>query len=524
MNNIEQLDNKVKNTLSEFLQGNFSSNDIEKIITEINSFSESRFSLNYFCKISISYQKIDEGLSNINEKQLERKEKGVYYTDRDITEFIIDECLSNLNEYDYIESTVFDPTCGSGEFLLSALKRKLLLNEKLNERKSIKHILKTIYGNDLNRDSIFITKLRLFLFILNEYGINEIEGLGKILNKNFLCEDILNCSIKKRFNIIIGNPPYVEEKNNSKYGNIYADVLDKVCDLSAPEGIIGFIIPLSYVSTPRMANIRKKINNIYNKQYLYNYADRPGCLFTHVHQKLTILIAQKSDVKVLYTGNYQYWYNEERKNLFVKQSNILNPYAQTCYIPKLGTREDKDIYEKILKQSNTISTFIDTSKKQEKLNKPSLYLNMRATFWIKAFLNYHKGSEYKELFFDTEDKRNYLYCLLNSSLFWWFWICISDCWHITKKEFDSFKFPIEYDDKKVKELANKLEEKLESTKKYVGTKQVDYEYKHKNCLREINEIDNYINSLYGLTSKENFYIQNYSLNYRIGAGAKNECN
>ena len=148
---------------------------------------------------------------------------------------------------------------------------------------------------------------------------------------------------------------------------------------------------------------------------------------------------------------------------------------------------------------------------------------MRAAFWIKAFLSKHTGNEYQELCLRNIEERNYLYCLLNSSLFWWFWVCISDCWHITKKEFDNFRFPIFFDSALVNELSCSLENQLEKTKEYVGTKQVDFEYIHKKCLKEINAIDDYINCLFGLTDDENNYIKNYALIYRTG-GNNNECN
>ena len=70
-------------------------------------------------------------------------------------------------------------------------------------------------------------------------------------------------------------------------------------------------------------------------------------------------------------------------------------------------------------------------------------------------------------------------------------------------------------------MANSLEQKLEDTKVFVGTKQTKYEYKHKECVDVIHEIDNYINSLYGLTNEENMYIKNFSYRYRVGGGVSN---
>ena len=115
-------------------------------------------------------------------------------------------------------------------------------------------------------------------------------------------------------------------------------------------------------------------------------------------------------------------------------------------------------------------------------------------------------------------------CLLNSSLFWWYWICISDCWHITQKELNGFTVPHLNNYTQVNRLAQALENALEQTKEYVGTKQVDYEYKHKNCTNEIHAIDDYINDLFGLTAQESLYIKDFAFRYRIGGGVEDEGN
>lgn len=507
----------IRIQLSSYLKCSFTNIEITEILKELNLFFPDEMILEETEK-ELSYSDLEEQLFNINEKQVQRKEKGVYYTDNDVTEFIIDECISHKDEVTFLLSSIFDPTCGSGEFLITALKKKITINTTISDKRNIKDIVKTIYGNDFNPESISITKLRLFLFILNECGVNSIKNLGRILNENFSCEDFLSYSNQRKFDFIIGNPPYVENKGKTVFGNLYADILNRVCNYSNDKGIIGFIIPLSYISTPRMYKIRSRISETYNTLYLYNYADRPGCLFTQVHQKLTILIAAKTEEKRLITGNYQYWYNEERASLFKKQTSIINPFKNEKFIPKLGTVEDKSIYEKILNKSESLNKMILDPKENDINNKPCLYLNMRAAFWIKAFLIKHSGNEYKQFVFENESKRDYFYCLLNSSLFWWFWICVSDCWHITNKEIDAFKIPVSFDSKIVKQLANNLDKQLEKTKEYVGTKQTDYEYKHKNCLKEIHAIDDYINNLFGLNNNENNYIKNYSLVYRTSGG------
>lgn len=195
----------INNLLYSYLSNAYKQNEIVSIINEINTFSKNPIVLNKN-DISKTYDELETCLSRINEKQSTRKEKGVYYTDNDITEFIVNECMIHYEMLFFLSATVFDPSCGSGEFLLTALKNKVIINNDECKKKSIKEIFTTIFGNDLNEESIFITKLRLFLFALKETSLKEVKGLGKILNKNFTCEDFLAYNSKNKFDIIIGNP------------------------------------------------------------------------------------------------------------------------------------------------------------------------------------------------------------------------------------------------------------------------------------------------------------------------------
>ena len=115
-------------------------------------------------------------------------------------------------------------------------------------------------------------------------------------------------------------------------------------------------------------------------------------------------------------------------------------------------------------------------------------------------------------------------CIFNSSLYWWFWIKISDCWHITNKELTNFKIPsfISDDDyKELEKLSQSLNKKLEKTKNKINTKQAMFEYKHRFCKDIIDLIDEKLGKLYKFSKKEIQYLQNYQIYYRV-AGELNE--
>lgn len=522
-----------------FINQNYTNSDRLIIYKELNNILDFKIETFDVCDSELNYEKVQKILSSINEKGNNRKNKGVYYTPSDLVKFITINLAklsceklqpNNLHTLDLTsipysqfcyKKTVFDPTCGAGEFLLAGLDLKLDLLELNHENVTTGKIVKvvnTIFGNDINKESIIITKIRLLLSVLHRFGVKRIKGLATSLNTNFTNIDYIEtpADVPGLFDIIIGNPPYVEDSKSDskplkKYGNIYANVLENSSKQLKENGVFGYVIPLSYISTLRMKKIRDVLNNELGEQFILSYSDRPDCLFTSVHQKLNVFFAKKSNKNVCYTSNYQYWYKNERDNLFKNITVIKNDFITPNFIPKIGNEEDAKIFKKVYSTTNIISDYLDQ-------NENPIYLNMRATFWIKAFLEKKDSSEYKRLEFN-ENVRYLMACILNSSLFWWFWICISDCWHITNKELNSFRVPFEFEHEKVKKLALKMEKRLEETKVYVGTKQTEYEYKHKECIDVIHEIDDYIAELYKLTESENLYIKNFNLRYRLGGGA-----
>lgn len=535
VNNFTKYRKEIIDSLHILLNGNYLKYDIEN---SIYSNEELNMSNDGFQNI----------LSKINEKSKKRKSNGVYYTPYDVSKYIIcnafitrmfadnnkthnfddgiellsDMSTKKINELLY-KMTVIDPTCGGGEFLVNTfeLKYEILCNvNDITDNKILK-ICETLYGNDIDDESSDISKIRLYFYVFEKLkDKNSYAKLAEIIKNNFTNYDFISDSIKlnRHYDVIVGNPPYVEygkysqkEKLINNFGNVYADIIKNSIDLLNDKGVLGYIIPLSYTATSRMSKIRDYVVSNMKKQFILNFADRPDCLFDGVHQKLNILITQKGkENHKKYTSNYKHWYNEERKKLLNGREVRLCKYNFEQFIPKIGNELEESIFDKVLcSNTNNIYDLQDFKGKE-------LYLNMRACFWVKAF-SFNPGSNEYKKFIYSENNYHFVLCLLNSSLFWLYWTIMSDCWHITSKELKSFKIITNKIDKdKFKKLAIKLEKKLENTKKYVGTKQVDYEYKHKLCKDVIDEIDNELKNIYDLTEEELNYIKLFAIKYRTG--------
>ena len=524
-----------------YIQEEYSSKEVELICNELKAIvRQEDFKCNRFGSTKRTYTQVQDALSKINEKQSIRKSKGVYYTPNDVVRFILTNSIKasfgkltaanisnmSLDNIPYrsfcCDKTVFDPTCGAGEYLLTALEMKIdLLKNKTNITKSlVRKTVSTIYGNDVNVESIIITELRLLLFIIEACGADYCTGLGNIMNRHFTSFDFIaeEIAFVDKYHIVVGNPPYVEDSKSglelsNRYGNIYANILLNAAKKLEKNGSIGFIIPLSYVSTRRMKKLRDELGMLVSEQYILSFADRPDCLFDSVHQKLCILIGKdKKSEKTVYTGNYQYWYKRERCTLFTNIQMVKNKHENADFIPKLGTEQDINIYKKIT-DARKMQSVYDISRN----GTESVYLNRREAFWMKAYREKVDDPEYKVFSFKSPIEADYCYCLINSTLFWWYWIGVSDCWHVSKA-LNGFMMPKKVDMTRALELAQDLRRRLEETKVYVGTKQTQYEYKHRECLEEIWAIDDFVNASYGLTEAESNYIKNFAIRYRTSGG------
>ena len=183
------------------------------------------------------------------------------------------------------------------------------------------------------------------------------------------------------FDVIIGNPPYVEYSKVKKdytligyetesCGNLYAFVLERSFDLIHQYGRFSMIVPISIVSSNRMSAIRTKTIDSCQRIWLSNFAIRPQPLFPEIMQRHSIVLAEvgKRHASKIHSTKYLRWTAGERETLFAKlfytfdmqsgkSSNIIhkvsNPIAEELL--------KKIIDGKVIKHSNSGQWFNDGS-------------------------------------------------------------------------------------------------------------------------------------------------------------------
>jgi len=165
-----------------------------------------------------------ELISNIYEEFIDDKKKsGIVYTPPFLVNFLLDQLIPITSNDTNYHLKIIDPSCGSGVFLIQAYKRliyrwKIANNWKTPSLKVLKDILiNSIFGVDIKEDAIRLTAFSLTLALCDELSPKVIWENLKFdkLQNNLFADDFFrvlnNRKLKTKFDIVIGNPPFIAE-------------------------------------------------------------------------------------------------------------------------------------------------------------------------------------------------------------------------------------------------------------------------------------------------------------------------
>jgi Eco57I restriction endonuclease. len=342
------------------------------------------------------------------------------------------------------------------------------------------------------------------------------------------------------FDVIIGNPPYVEyrkieyslkEYKTISCGNIYAQVLERTHSLINKSSHLGWIVPISVCCTDRTISIQKLLKSKFLR-YVSSFDIFPAKIFEGAAQRVSIILELNG--KGLFTSKYYRWLQRERAHLMAGIAYHQNDkFDKEGWTPRINSFMQNSILEK-MSHNNTIYQFVHS-----KYSEP-LYVHRIINNFVKAvdFEPYFKkgdgttthSDDFKQLYVINEYK-NTILCILNSSLFYWYWRCHGDGFHCGFKDIDKFPFTI-----------IDMEQNLELWKNLRQRLMYDFSLNSKIRIRNqqrtgkvelqtffigkskhiIDEIDKVLARHYDFTEEELDFIINYDIKYRMGDGLNEE--
>ena len=470
-----------------------------------------------------------------------------------------------------LKISVFDPTCGTGAFLIAALdileplytacldqleqmeskdtpggQPRHYISKHCNRRNSILKsiITSNIYGVDIMEEAVEICKLRLFLKLLAPIErTEEIEPLPN-LNGNIITGNVLlgNSEIMNNggFDVIIGNPPYIESERALHYsqganfmtsttGNLYAFIMERCTNLLVAGGRSGMIVPASATSTDGYLPLQQILLE-QSSLYIASFSDQRGKLFDIPHPRLCIICYKKHlGLQRVFSTPYIKPEWKLRESLF-QRLNFTEVTKQVTrgIIPRYGSTIESRLHDKLHSQSRNLGDYLCKTGRHKLFITRKLSWFVQVTPFIPRILDeqgkIRKPSELKILLFPSRTIADIAFVAINSNLFYWYLTTGSDCRNLNMREV--LGLPIHIDgmipsiQKELQKLAHLLSDELlvHSEMRSMNFKdtgeltiQCIFPGKSKPI---IDEIDRVLSQHYGFTDEELDFIINYDVKYR----------
>lgn len=338
------------------------------------------------------------------------------------------------------------------------------------------------------------------------------------------------------FDVIIGNPPYLEKRQiNYSVDNyacldsnaVHAYCIERSLSLLNKRGNISMIVPLAIVCTQRMIKIQQLLESSHSVWYS-NFAWRPAKLFDAVNRALSIFVAASAPSLSKYSTAYLKWSAESRDYLF---QNIFytqyNEERSSFWMPKLSSSIDKSILDKVLSANDSIGLFVSKASNSKIFYRTTggLYWKVFTDFSPLFYCNGIKGKSSREtsISIKTPAEATILVGVLSSSLFWWWYTITSNLRDLNPSDIAGFKFSSSLMEDKnllrqsslyISDLKKNSSLLIRQQKGIGETKTQSFKISLSKSI--IDEIDKILAQYYNFTEEELDFIINYDIKYRMG--------
>ncbi len=364
------------------------------------------------------------------------------------------------------------------------------------------------------------------------------ESVGDFFLWHTWFKDIFD---KGGFDIVIGNPPYgakYSEECKRYYKEHYVTAktitgkqkasldtftlfIEHGYNILKTNGNLAFIVPIALTSSDSLSGIHRILLEKCDNIYISSYAVRPKPVFERAVVNTSILLFTKTEKKCHYVfSTKMHRRNEDKFNLQYLVDHLqftdVKDYMLYGRVPKIGSEIEKNILRKI-NSHKKLSAFYN-------YKGSPIYYRTTGGRYFKVVTNYPTGStKEKSLLFDKRFA-NTIGCALSSNLSFWFYQIYSNNLDWKVYEIENFTLPILADgnidnlERLYKKYLVDIEKNANIRLSTGDSKYLVDSFKEYKIVRSksiIDEIDDYIGPLYGLTQEEIDFIKNYELEFRM---------
>lgn len=393
--------------------------------------------------------------------------------------------------------------------------RLVALNDKLNQR-----LFLATTGHAIQPDDVVAELSQYKQWMASHQPFHWLAEFYQIIEGN------------NGFDVIIGNPPYVEyTRKNVAYklanyscldcGNLHAFITERSFSLISNNGTIGLIVPLPSINTKRMLSIQNLLKRESQSVWISSYDERPSGLFEGVDQRLIIELIRINTNSHIYSTKINRWQSSQRDKLFKNLSySQLDSFVIGYFngIFKLSKFIENSIIKKFY-ENREIS--LENVRNSENV---IYYRSAGGRYW-KVFKTtpFNTGNSSEKTLLWRNIPASSIVAILSSDIFWWYYSSHFDMFNLGSYQILGFRFS-SYCQELIDNLSllgskynvdiekNALQREISTGHGNV----IQKEYYVRKSKPIIDEIDSVLARHYGFTEEELDFIINYDIKYRMG--------
>lgn len=348
---------------------------------------------------------------------------------------------------------------------------------------------------------------------------------------------------KGGFDVVIGNPPYVEYVKvrkdyevhgfkTEKCGNLYPLIIEQTNQFINKKGNMGFIIPLSAFCTQRMKPLVQLYKNDIKCNWISHFGWRPATLFEGVNIPLSIAISNScasTTKRCIFVTEFNKWYQEKRGYItdILLYNDADNLLLHDFVLPKIG-KEYNSIFNKILSIKCNVGQYVRHSNHSIYYrNTGGLYWRIIIDFEPKFILNgvNSSSSTLAILNFENEEQVKIFVAFLNSNFFWLYYVAYSSFHHVNPIDLTAFPVSLEKMEGKIKNelltlskelMTDMIKNSILQTRVHKGGNNSQSQTFYPSLSKSIvDKIDVSIAKYFNFTNDELDRIINYDITFRL---------
>lgn len=222
-----------------------------------------------------------------------RKKLGIHSTPSYLADYILSQI--NLDEIPINKWKFFDPTCGHGIFLISAIRRmRPILPLDWNTSKRHKFLTSVINGIEVDPFASEVARMCLMLSDFpNKNGWN-------IITEDCFKDNLIEQSVSDT-TFLIGNPPFENFEDKTPKIPKPVELLSRSLPTLPDSAYLGMVLPHSFLNGQYYKKLRSIILNNFN---IISITSLPSNVFLFSQQETSVLIAKKTKVNRYLNVNY----------------------------------------------------------------------------------------------------------------------------------------------------------------------------------------------------------------------------